>query len=187
MSMCADIGTRCLGALDNLTLFKRVATKWNKPWAEENDEGHLYRVHLGDQKERWTAADALASTTVRAAEHNSETDTEECQVRESSQSQDKSSQGSLIGPPVKFKQPPATSFQDPQISCYTSQYESRQAISNNNLYISECKKQSEATSNEVYKRNYNMTAKCLTAYNEELERLYSSEEPADEDGSLKDS
>jgi hypothetical protein len=96
-------------------------------------------------------------------------ETKKNQVRGNSRSTRKSSQDSLIGSSVKYTQPPSRPVQDPKISYHTLQPESQEAICSNDLYISECQKQSEATINEINKRNYDKIAECLTAYNEELE------------------
>jgi hypothetical protein len=186
MGTCREIQRRGHIALEQLTRFKTLAKDWEKPWNDENNESILYWEHLTAQKKEWAAAEALESAAGRVAQGNFELVTKESQDRGSSQPTRKSSQDSLTERPVKYKQTPPRPEQDPQISCYTSQCESQQAICNNNLYISECKQQSEATANENNKHNYDKTAECLTEYNKELERLYFSKEPADEDGSLMD-
>jgi hypothetical protein len=180
---CREIQRQGHIALEQSTKFNTSAKEY-KPWDDENDESILYYRHLTAQEKEWAAAEALESAARRVAKGNFESETKESQDRCSPHSKQKSSQDPLIGSPVKYKQPPAGPVQDPQISCYTSQCKSQKAMCNNNLYISECKRQSEATSTKVHKRNHDKTAKCLAAYNEELERLYSSAEPADEDGSL---
>lgn len=175
MSMCADIGRRCLGALDNLTMFKRAAKKWDNRWADENDEAILYGKHLHAQREMWTAADALASTTVRMAEGNSKSDMEECQARGNSWSEEGSSQCPSIKSLCNNTQVPAGDVPDTATSWRTLRCQAQTTIRNNKLHISKCETQSQETANEVLKENFNIVAQCLTAYSNQLERLYLSQ------------